>query len=147
MSNVMNRRLSGVRVLLVEDSASVREAVRMLLETEGADVAEASTGGEAVGLASAQAFDVVLTDLGLPDLSGEAVVASIRAATRRRVAIVVLSAADEYELARALRVGAERVFRKPFDGEVLVRYLARKGRLADEPRRIDGAREAPLGRR
>ena len=144
MNTTIDNRLSEVRVLLVEDVASLRRAACLMLELEGAEVTEASTAGEATGLVSAHAFDVVLTDLGLPDLSGEAVVSAIRAASRGRVPIVVLSAAGELDLARALRAGAERAFRKPFDGEVLVRHLARQASRLRQRSRAGGGRIARL---
>ena len=143
MNTATCNRLSGLRVLLVEDVVSLRRAACLMLELEGAEVTEASSASEATGLVSAHVVDVVLTDLGLPDLSGEAVVTAIRAASRDRVPIIVLSAAGELDLACALRAGAERVFRKPFDGEVLVRHLTRLAARARQRSRAEGTR-APL---
>jgi two-component system KDP operon response regulator KdpE len=124
-------RLSGLRVLLVEDVDAIRQLVRWVLETEGAMVVEAINGREACELAGGQTVDVVVTDLGLPDMSGAAVVKGIRSASRGRIPIVVVSGAGPQDLADALEIGAERAFSKPMDLEDLIRYLAchRRGRV------------------
>lgn len=125
MSPGTHDRLSGVRILVVEDVATVRQVIRRILDTEGATVVEAGTGREAVELAATQMFDAVLTDLGLPDMSGEAVITGIRAASPVRTPVAVVSGANEKDLAHALEVGAERAFTEPVDSDDLVQYLAR----------------------
>lgn len=116
--------LAGIHVLLVEDTASILQLMRTMLEIEGATVVEASTGREAIDLARAEAFDVALTDLGLPDMSGAAVVADVRAVSRGRTRIAVVSGAHQDDLAYALEAGAERAFAKPVEWNDLVRYMA-----------------------
>jgi CheY-like chemotaxis protein len=118
--------LSGLRVLIVEDVPVVRKLIRSLLELEGAVVMEACTGREAVEIGRMSDFDVVLTDLGLPDVPGEAVIAHIRAVSRDRTPVAVLSGASEPELARARDLGADRIFTKPLDWEDLLVYLERR---------------------
>jgi CheY-like chemotaxis protein len=76
--------LRGIRVLVLEDGADIREVFTILLNAEGADVITAGTGGEAMRLATRHVFDVVLTDLGLPDVSGDVVIRHIIAAARQR---------------------------------------------------------------
>lgn len=115
--------LSGLRVLVVEDVAAIRKLICSLLELEGAVVLEACTGREAVEIARTREFDVALTDLGLPDVPGEAVIAYIRAASRGRTPVAVLSGASETELARAVEMGVDRIFTKPVDWHDLLRYL------------------------
>lgn len=68
----------------------------------------------------------MLTDLGLPDMPGEAVIARVRAVSRGRTPVAVVSGSDPGRLAHALQVGAERAFAKPVDWEDLVRYLIRR---------------------
>lgn len=123
-------RLSGVRVLVVEDVAAVRQVIRWMLEAEGATVVEACTGREALDLAGTQTFDVVLTDLGLPDMSGEAVITGIRSASQGRTPVGVVSGAHATALAHALEVGAERAFTKPVNRHALIRYLEDKRKVA-----------------
>ena len=102
----MNRRdgADGARVLLVDDDAGVRRALRSLLEDEGVVVTgEAADGAQAVGLAAGDPPDVVLMDLRMPRMDG---VAATRAIRDRRpdVQVVVVTAYDDV----ALQVAASR---------------------------------------
>ena len=124
------RMLAGLRLLVVEDVAGVRRAIASLLRLEGASVVEAGSGREACHLLRNGEFDVALTDLGLPDMPGEAVIAYVRAHSGGRTPVAVLSAASDVDLARALALGAERVFPKPIDWEDLVGYLTRQVAVA-----------------
>src|SRR6185436_6132342 len=77
-------------VLVVEDSDAIRAAFTILLEESGYAVAAAATGAEALRLAERRAPDLVLLDLGLPDMPGLDVARRIKAATAR-VPIVALT--------------------------------------------------------
>ena len=122
--------LDGLRILVVEDVADVRKPIAALLALEGATVVEACTGREACELARDGEFDVALTDLGLPDMPGEAVVTYLRVRSGGRTPVAVLSGASDMDLARALALGAERVFAKPIDWEELLDYLTRQSAVA-----------------
>jgi two-component system CheB/CheR fusion protein len=106
-------RLGGARILLVDDSADIREVSTILLQAEGAVVTAAATGHEAVELATQREFDVLLTDLGLPDLPGDAVIRIVVATARRRPWIVVVTGYDEPFISRARHAGADVIFTKP----------------------------------
>ena len=122
----MPGELSGLRVLVVDDDAEVLLVLRWMLEARGATVSEARTGYEAVYLVRRGRFDVVLTDLGLPDISGEAVIVALRDSTEARTPIAVVSGDDSTSLWRARQLGAERTFHKPVDWNDLIGYLASK---------------------
>src|ERR671922_69667 len=62
--------LQGSRILLIEDAPDIREVFTVLLRVEGAEVVPVATGREAAEAASARDFDIVLSDLGLPDIPG-----------------------------------------------------------------------------
>lgn len=68
----------GKRVLLVDDEASVRQALRMLLECDGHAVTEAADGVEAISLFAADDYDLVATDFDLPVMRGNALAGRIR---------------------------------------------------------------------
>ena len=72
-------RVDELRVLLVEDSSDVREVFTLLLRSEGVDVVATGSGCEAVDLAAGTDFDIVLTDLGLPDIPGDVVIRRVLA--------------------------------------------------------------------
>ena len=74
--------LDQMRILLVEDAPDIREVFTVLLRVEGADVTATGTGREAAELASRRDFDVVLSDLGLPDMPGEALIRQILSTAR-----------------------------------------------------------------
>jgi len=116
------RRLEGAHVLLVEDAPDIREVFTMLLHTEGAEVVATDRGREATRLIRDGGFDVLLTDLGLPDLPGELVVRSA-AMARPRPWIVVVTGYDEPFSTRAREAGADVVLIKPVPWTVLVARL------------------------
>lgn len=116
-------RLAGLRVLVVEDVTDIREVFVILLRAEGADVEAAATGREAADLLARRDFDVVLTDLGLPDIPGDTLVRQMRASARRRPRIAVITGYGEPYLTRARQAGADVVFTKPVDWARLLHYL------------------------
>jgi DNA-binding response OmpR family regulator len=105
--------LRNVRVLLVEDARDIREVFTLLLQAEGARVTATGTGREAVELAGREEFDVLLTDLGLPDIPGEIVIRHVVATARRRPWVVVVTGYDEPFMGRAREAGADVVLTKP----------------------------------
>jgi len=58
------------KILLVEDEGDVRESIKLQLEAEGHEVTETESGSEALALAKSSVFDIVLTDVMLPDTNG-----------------------------------------------------------------------------
>ena len=109
------------RVLVVEDDAAVRNLVVTALGLNGYEAMEAADGTRAGALISSAMPDVVLLDLGLPDMDGVELVNRVR--TWSRVPIIVLSArtADEDKIA-ALDAGADDYLTKPFSvGELMAR--------------------------
>src|SRR5919108_1735441 len=123
--NVMEheRPLRGARVLLVEDAKDIREVFTLLLQAEGALVTATGTGREAVELASDRAFDVLLTDLGLPDIPGDMVIRHVVATAKRRPWVVVVTGYDEPFIGRAREAGADVVLTKPIQWAQLLDRL------------------------
>jgi two-component system KDP operon response regulator KdpE len=111
-------------VLVVDDEAPIRRALATNLRVRGYDVDLAATGSEALELAARHHPDVVVLDLGLPDLDGIDVVRGLRGWTT--TPIVVLSARDaEADKVAALDAGADDYVAKPFGmGELLARLRA-----------------------
>jgi CheY-like chemotaxis protein len=105
--------LRGARVLLVEDARDIRDVFTRLLAAEGAEVTATGSGREAIELAGRQDFDVLLTDLGLPDVPGDVVIRGVVAAARRRPRVVVVTGYDEPLIGRARQAGADAVLAKP----------------------------------
>jgi CheY-like chemotaxis protein len=116
--------LQRLRVLLVEDATDIRDVFQMLLEAEGAHVVATGSGVEAARLAEGEDFDVILTDLGLPDISGETVIRHAVRHARRRPRIVVVTGYDEPFTTRARAAGADVVLTKPVVWASLVEEIA-----------------------
>ena len=117
-------RAGALRVLLVEDSSDVREVFTLLLRSEGMDVVATGSGCEAVDLAARTDFDIVLTDLGLPDIPGDVVIRRVLAGSRRRPRVIVITGYDEPFVSRARQAGADLVFIKPILWSTLADTLA-----------------------
>lgn len=112
------------RVLVVDDEPQILRFLRPSLGAAGYEVIEARDGAEALKRAAADAPDVIILDLGLPDRDGKDVIRGIREWSR--VPIVVLSARDrEAEKIEALDLGADDFVNKPVGvGELLARLRA-----------------------
>ncbi|AEJ01771.1 two component transcriptional regulator, winged helix family [Nitrosomonas sp. Is79A3] len=101
------------RILIIEDENQIRRFVRIALEAENFDVIEADNGTRGLIEASTRQPDLVIIDLGLPDLEGKEVIRQIRGWSE--MPIVVLSARDrEEEKVAALNIGADDYLTKPF---------------------------------
>jgi two-component system KDP operon response regulator KdpE len=107
------------RILLVDDEIAIQRAVGPLLRARGYDVEVAGTGAEALRLATERTPDLIVLDLGLPDLEGTEVCRRIRASSK--VPIIVLSARGaEQDKVNALDLGADDYVTKPFGPEELL---------------------------
>jgi two-component system KDP operon response regulator KdpE len=122
------------RILLVDDEPSIQRAVGPLLRSRGYDVDIAATGAEALQKVADRMPDLIVLDLGLPDLEGTEVCRRIRATSK--VPIVVLSARGaEADKVNALDLGADDYVTKPFGPEELlarVRVALRRVASDDE---------------
>jgi two-component system KDP operon response regulator KdpE len=107
------------RILLVDDETSIQRAVGPLLRSRGYDVEVAGTGAEALRVVADRAPDLIVLDLGLPDIEGTEVCRRIRETLK--VPIIVLSARGaEADKVNALDLGADDYVTKPFGPEELL---------------------------
>ncbi len=116
----------GRRVLVVEDSRDTALSLKMLLEMAGHQVALAHTGREGVEAARRERPEVVLCDLGLPEMDGFAVARHLRRdpATAEAWLIAVSGFAQEEDQQRALEAGFDRHLTKPVDPGKMLKLLA-----------------------
>lgn len=118
------------RILVVEDERQLRRALGVNLRARGYDVALAETGAEALQLAARHHPDLVILDLGLPDLDGSEVIEGLRGWTQ--VPIIVLSARHGEEAkVLALDAGADDYVTKPFGMDELLARLRATLRRAE----------------
>jgi DNA-binding response OmpR family regulator len=106
-------------VLLVEDERKLRELVRSYLERAGFTVVSTESGAEALTLAAAAEPDLVVLDLGLPDVPGETVAREVRAARPTPILMLTAKSAEEDRI-RGLELGADDYVTKPFSPRELV---------------------------
>lgn len=122
-------------ILLVEDDRELRTALAVTLRARGHHIVEAATGATGLHEATHKSFDVVVLDLGLPDIDGTSVIEQIRLTSD--TPIIVLSARrDEIDKVRALDAGADDYVTKPFGVDELlarVRAAVRRNTRTDAP--------------
>jgi two-component system KDP operon response regulator KdpE len=126
--------VSPSRILVVEDESSLARALGLNLKARGYDVDIAATGGQGLRLAADHHPDLVVLDLGLPDMDGTDVIAGLRGWSS--VPIVVLSARQSsHDKVDALDAGADDYVTKPFAMDELlarIRAAQRRSRADDE---------------
>jgi DNA-binding response OmpR family regulator len=149
-------------VLVVEDERKLRNFIRSYLERAGFTVLSTGSGAEAITMAADTAPDLVVLDLGLPDVPGETVARELRAASAVPILILTAKASEEDRI-RGLELGADDYVTKPFSPRELVlrvQAILRRGSPAaaaqgvasygggalvvDEPRRTVTVRGTPV---
>jgi DNA-binding response OmpR family regulator len=149
-------------VLVVEDERKLRDFVRSYLERAGFTVLSTGSGAEAIEMATAASPDLVILDLGLPDVPGETVARELRDAVSTPILMLTAKSAEEDRI-RGLELGADDYVTKPFSPRELVlrvQAILRRGGAApaqgvasygggalviDEPRRAVTVRGEQVG--
>ncbi len=106
-------------VLVVEDERKLRDFIRSYLERAGFTVLSTGSGAEAITMAADAAPDLVVLDLGLPDVPGETVARELRAISPIPILMLTATAAVEDRI-RGLALGADDYVTKPFSPRELV---------------------------
>jgi two-component system KDP operon response regulator KdpE len=127
---------AGLKVLIVDDEISIRRFLRVALSGQGFTVFEAATGESALLELTMQRPDLLILDLGLPDIDGLEVTRRFREWSQTPIIILSVREQEEEKIA-ALDLGADDYLTKPFGmGELLARIrtvLRRSTSLASEP--------------
>jgi two-component system KDP operon response regulator KdpE len=140
----------SLRVLVVDDEPAIRRYLSVLLAAQGYSVFEAADGQAAMSAVLADRPDLVILDLGLPDLDGVEITRLLREWTR--IPIIILSVrGQEVDKIAALDAGADDYLTKPFGtGELLARMrvaLRRTGESGDGPEFTSGELSVDLAHR
>jgi len=134
---------SRPKILLIEDDASIVGGLKKELQTEGYEVAVADRGDKGLAQAKEQPFDVVITDLKMPGLTGLELVEQLHAA-KPKLPIILMTAFGTTETAiEATKLGAYEYLLKPFDMAELLDLVAKSvacNRLMSEPVEMGQAR-------
>ena len=125
--------MKAMRILAIEDEPRMSALLRKGLSEHGHEVTLALAGAEALKLTLDQTFDVVLLDIGLPDLNGYDVAQVLRG-RKYPAAILMLTAYNkEDEIVRGLNIGADDYLTKPFSFPELLARLRAITRVAPDP--------------
>ena len=122
----------GLTVLVVDDEQKLRELLRSYLEREGLGVAVTGSGAAAIALVARLRPDLLILDLGLPDVPGEEVAREIRRSSQVPILMLTAKAGEEQRI-RGLELGADDYVTKPFSPRELVlraQAILRRGRGA-----------------
>ena len=111
----------AIKVLIVEDEKSILKLLRTILTANQYDVIEAATGNEALSLINSHCPDLILLDLGLPDMDGNSLLHAVRKWSSTPI-IVISARTHELDKVEALDLGADDYITKPFGtSELLAR--------------------------
>lgn len=129
-------------ILIVDDEPQIRKMLRIFLEASGYRVEESENGKQALRMSISVKPELVVLDLGLPDMDGKDVIAAIREWSQVPVIVLSVRTADE-EIVAALERGADDYVVKPFNADVLLARIhanLRKSavREAAEPELVNG---------
>jgi two-component system, OmpR family, KDP operon response regulator KdpE len=129
---------SPLKVLIIDDEPPIRKLLRMGLSTQGYEILDAPNGKTALALLESKP-DLIILDLGLPDMQGLDLLAAIRARNESVPIVVLSSRGDEAGKVQALDLGADDYLTKPFGMEEL---LARMRAALRHQLQVQGERPA-----
>lgn len=119
------------RILVVDDEEAVRATLKLVLEKLGHSVSTASNGNEALKRARAEAYDVVLTDIIMPEKEGIELILELRKSTAGRMRIIAMSGGGRSRNLSLLKVaegfGADAALSKPVSKDALSECLRKLG--------------------
>jgi two-component system, OmpR family, KDP operon response regulator KdpE len=129
-------------ILIVDDESAIRKMLNIYLDASNFNVEEAENGKQAVRLAASLKPDLILLDLGLPDIDGKEVISSVREWSQTPIIVLSVRSIDE-EIVTALDMGADDYILKPFSASVLLARIRSNLRKAviektGEPKLING---------
>ena len=118
-------RNSGERasILIVDDEEDIREALSFLFAMENYDVVAVDSGNAAVEAARGRSFDLAITDLRMPGMSGPETITALKAVDPSLPVMVATGYASEETTADCQRRGALEAIKKPFDSDLLLRRV------------------------
>lgn len=121
----MDKAHPGGRVLVVDDDEGIRRILVRFLAPTGLDVVEAATGQRALELARTFSFSVILTDLGLPDMTGAQLIGELRQADPRVRVVILSGGAGELAPDKVAELRADEVLSKPVKMQRLLKEVLR----------------------
>ncbi|MDH4763895.1 two-component system CheB/CheR fusion protein [Pseudomonas oryzihabitans] len=120
-----DQSIAGLRVLLVDDSPDIVETLQLLLEEEGVRVTTATDSRQGLLLAQTQDFDIILSDIGMPEMDGHEFLRQVRAGDRNvgTPAVALSGYGTRLDVDKARAAGFNRHLNKPVSFEALIAVL------------------------
>ncbi len=117
--------VSSIRALVVDDSATIRAFVKAALEHEGFEVTEAKSGFEALKILPKERFNLIVTDVNMPDINGLELVKYVRKEEPHKSTPLIIISTDgrERDRDRGMQLGATAYLVKPFKPEELIKKV------------------------
>ncbi len=134
------------RVLIIDDEPLMRISVSDALKGEGYEVSEAASGREGLGLAGESGFDVVITDLRLPDIDGIEVLKALRKSSPETMVVLITAFGAVETAVEAMKYGAYDYVTKPFAMDELLIMIKRMLKLKELERENQSLKEQVEGR-
>jgi CheY-like chemotaxis protein len=108
---------------VVDDEPDSRDFVAFVLEQSGAIVTRAASGSQAFQQIEQSAFDLIISDIGMPEMDGYQLMQQVRSLAQQVPAIALTAYAGEYDRQQALEVGFQEHLAKPVEPEALVKAI------------------------
>ncbi|MUG99088.1 response regulator [Scytonema sp. UIC 10036] len=128
LNPIAQSSLEGLRILIVDDEADIRELVAFILEESGAEVCITKSAGEALTVIEKSVPDMLVCDIGMPDVDGYMLMRQIRALPPEKggqmLAVALTAYAGEYNQKQALVAGFQMHLSKPIDPDTLVKEIS-----------------------
>lgn len=125
--------LSGIRALVVDDDTDTRDYLSFLLETNGAIVTSVDSALSAIRAIEQSPPDIVLSDIGMPEMDGYSLIQTIRESKHRNIPAIALTAyAGESDRQQALDAGFQRHVSKPIDPDAVISIVVELTKPSDQ---------------
>ncbi len=112
-----------MKILLVDDSKTMRNIQKKVLEPLGAEFVEAADGNEALTRLTGVTYDLILIDWNMPNMDGFTLVGKIREADKKTPLIMVTTEAEKQRIIEAIKAGVNNYVIKPFTGDILMEKI------------------------
>jgi DNA-binding NtrC family response regulator len=106
-----------VKILVADDEAMMRNLILKILESEGYQVTVVSSGNEALEMLKAEKYDILLTDVKMPGMSGFDLLKQVKIEWPEMAVIIMTGYGDAYSVKEALLLGADEYLSKPFKSQ------------------------------
>jgi len=120
-------KLKSKKVLIVDDFPAMRHSIQVLMSAKGYDATEANNGLEALSVLEKESFDLIITDLVMPEMDGFDLCEKVKSNKNyKNIPVIILSTQKDVRfIMKALKLGADDYLVKPIESELLDKVIER----------------------